>query len=296
MAGSFRSSGVLDISRLAAAVITQKSRSEKACQSERSFDQRPGGRRTDGSVRWIASGNRQSSAAANGRSPAMKREGRTAADFLWQPGLFDAPAPATSGRAPRPEFRRSLDATSWVDVIPGWLADPEPLFAALLEKARWEQRERWMFDRMVIEPRLTAEVSRLSDAPHPALVEAADSLSQTYGVRYDHLWLNLYRDGHDSTAWHRDRISCRRPGCIVPVLSLGATRRFLMRRREGGPSVPFQVSSGTLLVMGGSAQDDWVHAVPKEPGVVAARISVNFQSSAQAGPRKPDVRRRVLPR
>ncbi|HZR80644.1 MAG TPA: alpha-ketoglutarate-dependent dioxygenase AlkB [Candidatus Binatia bacterium] len=219
---------------------------------------------------------------------------RPTGDFLWQPSLFDEPRAASSAPAPaRPEVRRSLDSASWVDVIPAWLADPDALFTALLQRAPWEQRERWMFDRMVIEPRLTAEVPSLTEAPHPALAEAADTLSRTYGVRYDHLWLNLYRDGRDSTAWHRDRISCRRPGCTVPVLSLGATRRFLLRRKEGGRSIAFQVASGTLLVMGGRAQDDWVHSVPKEPGVVGARISVNFQSSEQAAPATPGPRRRV---
>jgi len=221
---------------------------------------------------------------------------RAPADFLWQPSLFDAPPARPRPPAPRSEVRRSLDADSWVDLIPRWLADADALFAALLEAAPWEQRERWMYDRMVIEPRLTAEVRRHADAPHPALVEAADALSQTYGVRFDHLWLNLYRDGRDSTAWHRDRVSCRRPGCIVPVLSLGATRRFLLRRKEGGRSIPFQVSSGTLLVMGGRAQDDWVHAVPKEAGTVGARISVNFQSSQQAEPSRVPLRRRVVDR
>lgn len=229
--------------------------------------------------------NRQTDAAA----PAS-------ADFLWQPSLFDAPPVEPRAPAPRSELRRSLDADSWVDVIPRWLPEPDALFAVLLEAAPWEQRERWMYDRMVIEPRLTAEVRRLADAPHPALAEAADALSEAYGVRFDHLWLNLYRDEHDSTAWHRDRFSCRRPGCTVPVLSLGATRRFLLRRKEGGRSVPFHVSSGTLLVMGGRAQDDWVHAVPKEATTVGARISVNFQSSEQAQPGRSPLRRRVVDR
>jgi alkylated DNA repair dioxygenase AlkB len=202
--------------------------------------------------------------------------------MLWQPSLFDTPQPAADDAAPRPEARRSLDADSWVEVIPEWLADPEPVFRRLLETCPWEQRDRWMFDRMVVEPRLTAQVASLAEVPDPALVEAADALSETYGIRFDHLWLNLYRDGNDSTAWHRDRFSCRLPQCIVPVLSLGATRRFLLRRREGGRSIPFQVSSGTLLVMGGRAQQDWVHSVPKAPGVAGARISVNFQSSEQA--------------
>jgi alkylated DNA repair dioxygenase AlkB len=210
---------------------------------------------------------------------------------MWQPGLFDVPPDAAQTSAARADRRRALDASSWVDVIPAWLDDPGALFAALLEKAPWEQRERWMFDRMVTEPRLTAELRSLADAPHPALVEAAARLSKAYGVRYDHLWLNLYRDGRDSTAWHRDRVSCRRPECIVPVLSLGATRRFLLRRKEGGRSVAFRVASGTLVVMGGRAQDDWVHAVPKEAGAIGPRISVNFQSSEQARQSRTPLRR-----
>jgi alkylated DNA repair dioxygenase AlkB len=210
-----------------------------------------------------------------------RERGRPEPGPIWQPSLFDEPRKASADAAARPAARGSLDADSWVEVLPGWLADPEPLFERLLEACDWQQRERWMFDRMVTEPRLTAQVARLADVPHPALAQAAERLSATYGVRYDHLWLNLYRDGMDSTAWHRDRFSCRRPECIVPVLSLGATRRFLLRRREGGRSIPFTLSSGTLLVMGGRAQQDWVHAVPKAPGLLAARISVNFQSSEQ---------------
>lgn len=201
---------------------------------------------------------------------------------MWQPGLFDVQLDAPDLSAVRPDRRRWLDASSWIDVIPEWLDDPDALFAALLDEAPWEQRERWMYDRMVTEPRLTAELRSLADASHPALVDAAAALSETYGVRYDHFWLNLYRDGRDSTAWHRDRISCRRPECIVPVLSLGATRRFLLRRKEGGRSVAVEVASGTLVVMGGRTQDDWVHAVPKEAGAIGRRISVNFQSSEQA--------------
>jgi alkylated DNA repair dioxygenase AlkB len=221
---------------------------------------------------------------------------RASAEFLWQPSLFDSPPAATAVPAPRADVRRSLDALSFVDVISQWLVDPDSLFTVLRDTVRWEQRERWMYDRMVIEPRLTAEVRSLADVPHPALVEAAARLSEAYGVRYDHLWLNFYRDGRDSTAWHRDHVSCRRPECTVPVLSLGATRRFLLRRKEGGPSVPFQVASGTMLVMGGRAQDHWVHAVPKAPGTIGARISVNFQSSEQAEPGDSPPRRRIVRR
>ena len=70
--------------------------------------------------------------------------------------------------------------------------------------------------------------------------------------------------------------------CMVPVLTLGATRRFLIKPRNAGRSITFKPGSGDLIVMGGRSQQDWVHCVPKEPGMIEARISVNFQNSAQA--------------
>jgi alkylated DNA repair dioxygenase AlkB len=118
--------------------------------------------------------------------------------------------------------------------------------------------------------------------PHPPLIAAAAALSAHYGTTYDSVWLNLYRDGRDSTGWHRDRFSCRRPECIVPVLTLGTARRFCLKPRPGGASVVFRPRSGDLIVMGGRSQQDWVHGVPKALGMGGARISVNFQSSAQA--------------
>jgi len=70
--------------------------------------------------------------------------------------------------------------------------------------------------------------------------------------------------------------------CVVPVLTLGGARRFLIKPRDGGRSIAFLPRSGDLIVMGGRCQSDWVHGVPKTPGMLEGRISVNFQSAAQA--------------
>jgi alkylated DNA repair dioxygenase AlkB len=176
--------------------------------------------------------------------------------------------------------RIALDEGSWLEHVPGWLTKNEVLLASLAESAGWEQRQRWMYTRQVEEPPLTAEYPALSAAPEPLLRAIGTALSRRYGVVYDSAWLNLYRDHHDSTAWHADRGRLDR--CVVPVLSLGETRRFAVRRKEGGASTVFVADGGDLFVMGGFCQRDWVHCVPKETARAGMRISVNFGSSEQS--------------
>lgn len=200
-----------------------------------------------------------------------------------QEDLFSSPGSLAIDPTFASARRTALDATSWVELVPGWMSGPECLFDALATAVPWSQHYRTLFEQRFLEPRLTAEYRSLSNVPHDMLMTAATALSSHYGVEYDSLWLNLYRNGDDSTGWHRDRFSCRKPECIVPVLTLGATRRFQLKPRAGGPSLSFSPHSGDLIVMGGRSQQDWVHQVPKLPEVTEPRISLNFQSSAQAG-------------
>jgi alkylated DNA repair dioxygenase AlkB len=198
--------------------------------------------------------------------------------WLESPGADDVAIDVTFSRAQR----TALDATSWVELVPGWMAGSEKVFHQLAHGVPWRQHHRYVFAQRFLEPRLTAEYRDLRNVSHSPLLAAAAALSAHYRVPYDSLWLNLYRGGGDSTGWHRDRFSCRRPECIVPVLTLGTPRRFLIKPRKGGPAVAFRPRSGDLVVMGGRCQQDWLHGVPKAVGVMGARISVNFQSSVQA--------------
>jgi hypothetical protein len=199
-----------------------------------------------------------------------------------QPSLFDDGGLEVRGFATT--RRTSLDAGSWLEHVPGFLSGSAELFDALLAAPGWEQRERWVPVGRVPEPRLTIDVADLAQAPHPALVDVASALSEHYGVEYDGLWMNLYRDHRDSTGWHGDAASCRRAECVVPVLSLGAQRRFLVRPVTGGTSTVVSPVSGDLVVMGGRCQTDWRHSVPKQTVPAGPRISVNYRASSQAIP------------
>jgi alkylated DNA repair dioxygenase AlkB len=90
--------------------------------------------------------------------------------------------------------------------------------------------------------------------------------------------LCLYRDGRDSVAWHGDTIGRgRTEDTMVAILSLGTPRALLLRPRSGGASLRYEVGHGDLLVMGGSCQRTWEHAVPKTSQAIGSRISVQFR-------------------
>jgi alkylated DNA repair dioxygenase AlkB len=178
--------------------------------------------------------------------------------------------------------RVDLDERSWIEIVPGWVSGSLALFDHMHSTVPWAEHERRMYTKLIREPRLTATYKDVEKTSEESLKQALHALSRRYGVPYDSVWMNLYRGGADSTAWHRDRHSSRKPECVVPVLTLGASRRFMIKPLIGGRSMTFVPSSGDLIVMGGRAQEDWVHCVPKESKIVGARISVNFQSRAQS--------------
>jgi alkylated DNA repair dioxygenase AlkB len=180
--------------------------------------------------------------------------------------------------------RVELDDRAWVDHAPGWLEGSEAVFDVLVERADWEQHDRLLYGEMRRQPRLNAPWvgAEWLEPAVPVLSEARQLLSERYGVDLDSGGLNLYRDGRDSVAWHRDKIPAAIIDPVVAIISLGAPRRFLLRPRGGGRSVRFDLGSGDLLVTGGSTQRTWEHTVPK---VAAAdpRISLTFRHSRSAG-------------
>lgn len=199
-----------------------------------------------------------------------------------QQSLFDAPASEA-----RPSFDRAfstlerihLDEQAWLDVAKGWVTGADALFEQVLKARTWGQRTRWIYEKKMLEPRLTSTWDLQSGAPlEPPLVEEMrQALSAHYGIKFDSAGFNLYRDGSDSVAWHRDRILKQVHNPIVVLVSLGAERRFLMRPYGGGKSHPFMLGHGDLLVTGGTAQRTWEHAVPKVAQAPGPRISIAFR-------------------
>lgn len=196
--------------------------------------------------------------------------------LAWQQSLLGATEPSVDATF-RDLYRVELDAESWIDVVPGWLTGADAVFAALAENAPWSQRHRIMWGNKLPEPRLTSGWAEAKIAQvAPVLVGARRALTERYGFAFNSGWLNLYRDGRDSVAWHRDRIPAANPYPWVGILSLGSQRKFLVRPFGGGASMRFDPAPGDLLVTGGMTQRRWEHTVPKVSDA-GPRISVTFR-------------------
>ncbi|HWF22420.1 MAG TPA: alpha-ketoglutarate-dependent dioxygenase AlkB [Acidimicrobiales bacterium] len=178
--------------------------------------------------------------------------------------------------------RTDLGHGAWIDVGRDWLAGADPLFDRLFHAVEWRAEQRPMYDRVVDVPRLMHFYDTGESLPDPALDQVREALTHQYrhevGGPFCTAGLCLYRDGRDSVAWHGDRIG---RGAIhdtlVAIISLGSPRRMLLRPRGGGRAQRYELGHGDLLVMGGSCQRTWEHAIPKTTQSVGPRISIQFR-------------------
>jgi len=188
-----------------------------------------------------------------------------------------------------PVERTILDESSWVDVARGWLAGADELTQALLEGVSWQTSRLFRYDHWVEERRLGAFWRPGAPLPHPTLASVQRSLQRRYRVQFSGFTLMQYRDGHDGQAFHRDTDMRWLDDTVIAVLSLGAQRPWLLRRRNerydaDGTFVDLAPGSGDLIVMGGACQVGWEHSVAYQPqSTVGARISIQWRYSARKG-------------
>ncbi len=195
--------------------------------------------------------------------------------------------------------RIDLGRGSWVDVVRGLLVDAGEVHDDLVRTVAWQQGRVFRYERWIDEPRLGGW--QAAGDLHPALAEASRWLARRYRVTFDGVALARYRHAADSVGFHRDREMRWLEDTVVGVLTLGATRSFLMRpigeRRSShadvidgsGHTIDLLPAGGDLVVMGGRCQADWLHAVPKVHGgaVVGDRISAQFRWTSRKG--RPDI-------
>jgi alkylated DNA repair dioxygenase AlkB len=183
--------------------------------------------------------------------------------------------------------RRQLSRGAWVDHLPGWVRGSDEVLRVLVEQVDWRAERRRMYDGQVDVPRLLRWYGGGEPLPHPLLTRAREQLNAHYqaelGEPFVTAGLCFYRDGRDSVAWHGDTQGrSAEADTMVAIVSFGTARPLLLRPRGGGASLRFPLGHGDLIVMGGSCQRTWEHALPKTARPVGPRVSVQFRPAGVA--------------
>lgn len=174
----------------------------------------------------------------------------------------------------------------------GWLdvSASATLFEQCHAGIAWHTHRIRMFGKWVDSPRLSCWIgdpdaryrySGTTLEPHlwpGALLPLRARLRQELGIDFNSVLANLYRDGRDAMGWHSDDEPELGPEPVIASISLGAARRFVLRRRDD-PAVrcEFVLEPGSLLVMRGRSQRDWQHALPRTARPVGPRINLTFR-------------------
>ena len=174
---------------------------------------------------------------------------------------------------------------------PGWVRDADRVFAKLHGGLAWETHVITLFGRKIPSPRLSAwygdpgaryTYSGLTLEPRPwtpTLGGLRDRLGHDLGAAPNSVLANLYRNGQDSMGWHSDDEPELGPEPTIASISLGAPRRFVLRHKhKAAPAVELVLEHGSLLVMSGTTQTFWKHAVPKTTAPVGPRINLTFRT------------------
>jgi alkylated DNA repair dioxygenase AlkB len=203
-------------------------------------------------------------------------------EVAHQPSMLDIAEHASLGPLTGRIRRHRLSRGAWVDHLPGWVHGSDLLLDTLLHEVPWRAERREMYEREVDVPRLLCWYGEGDPLPDPLLEQARETLTAHYAAELGEPFVTagmcLYRTGRDSVAWHGDTNGrSSRIDTMVAIVSFGSPRPLLLRPRGGGASLRFPLGHGDLIVMGGSCQRTWEHAVPKTAKAVGPRVSVQFR-------------------
>ncbi|NTS77596.1 alpha-ketoglutarate-dependent dioxygenase AlkB [Catenovulum sp. SM1970] len=103
-----------------------------------------------------------------------------------------------------------------------------------------------------------------------------------YEPIYNAVLGNLYRNGQDNMGWHADDETELGKECVIASLSFGATRDFKFKHKSTGEQLNLALTHGSLLLMAGTTQTFWYHALPKRMKVNSPRFNLTFRQIINA--------------
>ena len=157
------------------------------------------------------------------------------------------------------------------------VSDPDALYSALMSEVAWEEHIKARKTASFGEAYNYSQITYAVTPMHPRLIPLVDRLETTLGFRPNNCLLNFYENGDSSMGYHSDSTDEIVPGTGVAIVSLGCERSLTFRSKaDPNEKYVYPLENGSLLYMSPAIQDDWKHAVLKEPDATG-RISLTFR-------------------
>ena len=165
-------------------------------------------------------------------------------------------------------------------------------FDNLLNNIKWRQEEIKYYGKIFPIPRQTAwygydglnyKYSGIMCNPEPWTPELLDIKKVIehflQNEQFNSVLLNLYRSGNDKVSWHADNESELGINPTIASVSLGAARRFELKHKTiPDQKIQIELKSGSLIVMKGATQHNWLHQIPQQKSINGARINLTFRT------------------
>lgn len=160
----------------------------------------------------------------------------------------------------------------------------------LLDEVVWKNDEAIIFGKHIFTKR---KVAWYGDAEYaytysnttkqallwtPELLKLKLLIEKITGARFNSCLLNLYHNGDEGMAWHSDDEKSLGKNTTIASLSFGAERKFAFKHKSTNQTVSLILDSGSLLVMKGATQTNWLHRLPKTTKVTRPRVNLTFRT------------------
>jgi alkylated DNA repair dioxygenase AlkB len=168
--------------------------------------------------------------------------------------------------------------------------DANRYFELLLNNILWKNDKTIVFGKAIVTKRKVAWYGdsdysyTYSNSTKQALAWTKELLGLKHmienvtGSNFNSCLLNLYHNGNEGIAWHSDDEESLGRNNNIASLSLGAERKFLFKHKLTKQIVSILLEHGSLLIMKGSTQTNWLHSLPKSKRILQPRINLTFRS------------------
>lgn len=180
------------------------------------------------------------------------------------------------------------EAVYYGKVIPA--AEAQRMLELLLEEVAWKNDEAVIFGKHIITKRKVAwygdaeyaytysNTTKQASVWTPELLKLKQLVEKITETQFNSCLLNLYHDGDEGMAWHSDDEKSLGKNTSIASLTFGAERKFAFKHKATKQTVSLVLDSGSLLVMKGATQTNWLHRLPKTTRVTRPRINLTFRT------------------